>query len=107
MVYCTKCGTNNADSATVCGQCGAPLHGASSEGRPYMGRVRYERKYGFHRRGTPLVGLIIGVIVIFIGLSFLLREFDIFIPWWEIILILFGIYLVARWFSVWNRRKQQ
>ena len=107
MVYCTKCGTNNADSATVCVQCGAPLHGASSEGRPYMGRVRYERKYGFHRRGTPLVGLIIGVIVIFIGLSFLLREFDIFIPWWEIILILFGIYLVARWFSVWNRRKQQ
>src|SRR4030065_176307 len=101
MVYCTKCGTNNADSATVCVQCGAPLHGTSGEARPYTGPGTHERKYGFHRRGAPLVGLIIGVIVIFIGLSFLLREFDIFIPWWEIILILVGIYLFSRLFSVW------
>jgi uncharacterized membrane protein YvbJ len=105
MVYCTKCGTNNADDATVCVNCGAPLHGASGEGRHYMGRVRYEREFGFHRRGRPIAGLVIGIIVIFIGLSFLLREYGIPVPWWEIILILFGVYLVARWFRVWNRRK--
>jgi uncharacterized membrane protein YvbJ len=105
MVYCTKCGTNNADDAAVCVNCGAPLHGASSESKPYVGRVRYEREFGSHRRGGPIVGLIIGVIVIFIGLSLLLEQYDIVIPWWEIILILFGVYLVVRWFLVWNRRK--
>ena len=105
MVYCTKCGTNNLESATVCVQCGAPIYGTSGESKPYVGRVRYERKYGFQGRGTPIAGLIIGMIVIFIGLSFLLREYDITIPWWEILLILLGVYLVARWFRVWNRRK--
>ena len=106
MVYCAQCGTSNADSATVCVQCGAPLHGTSGEARPYMGRVRYERRYGFQRRGTPFVGLIIGIVVIFIGSSFLLREYNIFIPWWEIIMILLGIYLVARWLTLRNRRMQ-
>jgi uncharacterized membrane protein YvbJ len=105
MVYCSKCGTNNADDAAVCVNCGAPIYGASGEGRVYMGRVRYERKFGSYRRGSPIVGLIIGVIVIFIGLSLLLEQYNIMIPWWEIILILFGIYFVVRWFRVWNRQK--
>lgn len=105
MVYCTKCGTNNADDAKVCVNCGTALYGASGEGRPYMGYVRYERRYGVHRGGRPIAGLIIGAIVIFIGLSLLLQEYGIPIPWWEIIIILLGVYLVARWVRVWNRRK--
>jgi uncharacterized membrane protein YvbJ len=105
MVYCTKCGTNNAEDATVCVNCGAPLYGASGEGRVYMGHVRYERGYGSHGRGGLIAGLIIGIVVIFIGLSFLLREYGIPVPWWEIIIIVLGIYLVWRWFRVWKRRK--
>ena len=105
MVYCTNCGTNNADDATICVKCGAPIHGTSGEGRTRWGRARYEREHGFYRRDRPFIGIIIGIIVIFIGLSFLLREYDILIPWWEIILIIFGIYLVIRWLRVWNRRQ--
>jgi hypothetical protein len=44
-------------------------------------------------------------VVIFIGLSFLLGEYGIQVPWWEIILIIFGVYLVLRWLQVWNRRQ--
>ena len=105
MVYCTNCGTNNADDAAICVKCGAPIYGVSGESRTRWGRARYEREYGFHRRDRPFIGIIIGIIVIFIGLSFLLREYDILLPWWEIILIIFGIYLIIRWLRVWNRRQ--
>jgi uncharacterized membrane protein YvbJ len=106
MVYCTNCGTNNADDATICVKCGVPLHGAVGAGRTRWGRARYEREYSsFYRKDRPLIGVIIGILVIFIGLSFLLREYGILIPWWEIILIIFGIYLIVRWLQVWNRRK--
>jgi hypothetical protein len=41
--------------------------------------------------------LIIGIVIVFIGFGFLLNEtFNILIPWWEIILILFGVWFVAR-----------
>jgi uncharacterized membrane protein YvbJ len=105
MVYCTNCGTNNADDATVCVKCGALLHGTAGEGRTGWGRALYEREYGFHGRDRPLIGIIIGIVVIFIGFSFLLREYGIPVPWFEILIILLGVYLVARALRVWNRRK--
>jgi hypothetical protein len=41
--------------------------------------------------------LIIGIVIVLIGFSFLLNEtFNISIPWWEIILILVGAWLIAR-----------
>jgi hypothetical protein len=41
--------------------------------------------------------LIIGIVIVFIGFSFLLNAtFNIRIPWWEIILILFGVWFIAR-----------
>jgi hypothetical protein len=105
VVYCTKCGTNNAEGATVCVNCGAPLYGTINSGRQSVGRVRYERHYGYPRRGGTIAGLVIGLIVIFIGLSLLLQAYDIIIPWWEIILILLGVYLIARWVSLRNRHR--
>jgi amino acid transporter len=101
MVFCTKCGTNNVEGATVCVNCGASLYGAGG----VAGHLRYERGYRVHRRGGALAGLIAGLIVIFIGLSLLLQEYDIIIPWWEIIIILLGVYLIWRWFSFRNRQK--
>lgn len=98
MVYCTKCGTNNAEGATVCVNCGAPLYGTSTEGRFYWGHRQHAREYyGFHRRSGALATLIIGIVIVLIGFSFLLNEtFNIRIPWWEIILILFGVWFIAR-----------
>jgi uncharacterized membrane protein YvbJ len=105
MVYCTKCGTNNVEGAKVCVNCGSSLYGVSVVSGSYEGRVRYERRYGSHRRGGPIAGVLIGAIVIFIGLSLVLEQYDIRIPWWEIIIILLGTYLIARWFSIRNRRR--
>jgi hypothetical protein len=98
MVYCTKCGTNNAEGATVCVNCGAPLYGTSAEGKPYWGHRQYAGEYyGFYRRSGALATLIIGIAIVFVGFSFLLNEtFNIRIPWWEIILIFLGVWFIAR-----------
>ena len=98
MVYCTKCGTNNAEGATVCVNCGAPLYGTSAKGRSYWGHKQYKGEYyGFHIRSGALAILIIGIVIVLIGFNFLLNEtFNIRIPLWEIILILFGVWFIVR-----------
>jgi hypothetical protein len=105
MVYCTKCGTNNADDATVCVQCGAPLYGASGEGKPYW-RERVSMEHGYHRRGRPIVGIFIGLIIIFAGFALLVSElYAIYIPWVPIIMILFGVFILVRLLQVRSRRR--
>ena len=104
MVYCTKCGTNNADGAMVCVNCGASLYGASGEGRPYLRYGRYERD-GFPRSGRPIVGIFIGLIVILAGFSLLVTElYGIDIPWLPIIMILVGVFVLLRLLQVRRRR---
>jgi len=100
MVYCTKCGTLNADDAKVCVQCGAPLYGAKEESSPYWRHrhMRHEGEhYGYYRRRGALATLILGLIIIFIGFLYLVSVlYDVSIPWWPIILILLGVYILAR-----------
>jgi uncharacterized membrane protein YvbJ len=97
MVYCTKCGTNNAEAAAICVNCGAPLYGSNSENRPYRRYVRYERGYGYHGRGRPLIGIFIGLIIILAGFSLLAAElYNIDIPWFPIIMILIGVFILLR-----------
>ena len=99
MVYCTKCGTNNVEGAQVCVNCGAPLYGASGVSAAYEGRVRYERHYHGRMRSGTIAGLVIGVLIIFIGLSLLLEQYGITVPWFEILIILLGVYLIWRWYG--------
>jgi hypothetical protein len=98
LVYCTKCGTNNAEGATVCVNCGASLYGTSTESRYHWGRRQYaDEYYCFHRRSGTLAILIMGIVIVFIGFILLLNEiFNINIPLWEIILILVGAWFIAR-----------
>ena len=106
IVYCTKCGTNHADDATVCVNCGAPLYGASGEGRSYVRHGRYEREHGFPRRGRPILGIFVGLVIIFAGFSLLVAElYGIDIPWGPIILILFGVFVLVRLVQVRSRRR--
>jgi uncharacterized membrane protein YvbJ len=106
MVYCTRCGTNHTDDATVCIQCGAPLYGANRESRPYWSHRRYEREYGYHRRGRLLIGLLIGFTLVLIGLSALVSElYGIHIPWLPILFILVGVFILLRQFQVRRRRR--
>lgn len=94
MVYCTKCGTNHADDATVCVQCGAPLYGE-----------RNAREYAYPKRGIPIIGIFIGLMIIFAGFALLVSEFyAIDVPWGPIIMILFGVFILLRLFQVRSRK---
>ena len=106
MVYCSRCGTQSPDNAVNCSNCGAPLYGANADNRPYTRHYHhYDDRYGYHI-GNTIVGLIIGVIILLIGFSFLVNElYGINLPWWPLIVIIIGIFLIARWL-MWSRRKQ-
>ena len=92
------------DTAAVCVNCGAPLYGVSGERKPHV--VRYDREYGYRRRGQPLVGIFIGVIIILAGFGLLLSAlYGIDIPWVPSIFILIGVFILLRLLMVRNRRR--
>lgn len=106
IVYCTKCGTNHVDGATLCIQCGAPLYGAKSESKGYVRYARYEGEYVFRRKSRALAGIVIGLIIIFAGLSLLAAElYEIDVPWGPLIMIFFGVFILVRLFQVRRRRR--
>jgi ribosomal protein L40E len=98
MVYCSKCGTLNPDDAAVCSKCGAPLQAPTGQEQygAYWRHRHYEGDYYQHYRGGRGIGaFIFGVIIIFIGLSFLLSElYNITFPWWPAIIIILGLWLL-------------
>jgi tetrahydromethanopterin S-methyltransferase subunit E len=97
VVYCTKCGSNNVDIASACVNCGAQLYGASGERKPQL--TRYDREYHYRKRGRPLVGIFIGLIMILASFGLLLSElYGIRIPWASIMLVLIGVFILAVYF---------
>ncbi|MEM3357225.1 MAG: zinc-ribbon domain-containing protein [Candidatus Bathyarchaeia archaeon] len=98
MVYCTRCGANNAENHAFCSNCGASLYGVKAGDRSYWRHRHYRGEYySFHRGRWALTTLIVGVAIVFMGFSLLLSEaFNIRVPWWEIILILIGFWLITR-----------
>ena len=109
MVYCSKCGTLNSDDASVCSNCGSPLHGTRVESSPYTRHRRWEEEYGdYHRRSGAFAMLAIGLIIILMGFSILLSDvYDINIPWGAVFLVFIGVLIIVaglRARSRWNRR---
>jgi hypothetical protein len=97
MVYCSKCGTQNPDTNTVCSNCGAPLY---TVGQRYPGsdREHYRRVenecFGLPNGGM-IAGIVIGVIIILVGLGlFLQTAYGITINFWPFIIIIFGILIL-------------
>jgi hypothetical protein len=97
MVYCSRCGTQNPDTNTVCSNCGAPLY---TVGQRYPGsdREHYRRVenecFGLPNGGM-IVGIVIGVIIILAGLGlFLQTTYGISIDFWPFIIIIFGVLIV-------------
>ena len=106
MVYCTKCGTLNADDASVCANCGEPLHGTTAQSRPYERRWQWEEYRKYHRRIGAFAALAIGLIIILIGFSALLAEvYGVIIPWGAIILIFIGALIIVA--GIRTRRRWQ
>lgn len=96
MVYCTKCGVGNEENATVCINCNAALEVPSSEKKLDVNPIRYEPEER-GRWGGALIGVLVGIIMLLIGFSLLVRQLYGFpLPWLELIMIFFGVYLVMR-----------
>ncbi len=91
MVYCTNCGTKNDEDATVCVKCGKPLIG-SQPMRQYR-RRKEDECFGLPHGGA-IVGLIIGIIIILWGISYI-AEIDFGGYFGAFIIIIFGILIVA------------
>jgi uncharacterized membrane protein YvbJ len=99
MVYCTRCGTLNADDAAICTNCGASLNGQTAPSRPYNRRWRrenWEERREYHRRTGGFVILAIGLIIILAGISALFAEvYNVDIPWGAIILVFIGVIIIV------------
>ena len=98
MVYCSKCGTQNPDTATVCSNCGAPLY---TVGGRYAGseREHYKRVenecFGLPNGGM-IAAIVFGIIIILVGLTLFLRaQYNINIDVWPFILVIVGVLIVA------------
>lgn len=121
MGYCTKCGTKNKEDAKYCVKCGANL--VSREKRferrveewgEEVGRRAEEWGDQFGRRaeeecfglphGGAIVGLIIGIIIILAGLSWV-AGIDFGRVFWPLIVIVFGILIVAGALYSYGRRR--
>ena len=101
MVYCSKCGTLNPESATNCTNCGDLLRG--TESRPYSRYERrryYEEGYGYSRKGNGFGLIIAGLFVVIIGIA-ALTGFTLFWSYfWPVLLVLFGL-----WLLIWGLRR--
>jgi len=100
MVYCTKCGTKNEEDAVVCVKCGASL-----VARPTWRRERRQPEkecFGLPHGGA-IVGLIIGMIIILVGVSSLLK-IELWDYLWAILIVVVGILMVAGTLYSYTRR---
>jgi len=101
MVYCTKCGTKNEDDAKVCVSCGAVLETGArvsrrGEREECFGPSRGEEECFGIPRGSKIVGLIIGLIIVLFGISWILSAYNILkLEVWPIVVIIFGILIIV------------
>jgi uncharacterized membrane protein YvbJ len=110
MVFCSKCGTKNVDSAKHCTKCGTELKvstekslerriekGAEEFGKRAevwaedFGKRAEQECFGLPHGGT-IFGLIIGLIIILLGVTSMA---GIDIEFWPLIIIIFGLLIAG------------
>ena len=110
MVYCSKCGTQNPETNTVCSNCGAPLY---TVGQRYPGSdLEHYRRVENECFGLPnggmIVGIVFGTIILIVGLGLFLEasgiNFNFWGALWPIIIIIFGLLIVLG--AVFGRRRR-
>ena len=95
MVFCSKCGTKNEDTAEYCVKCGAKLKASTEkslekrieEGAEEFGKRAEQECFGLPHGGT-IIGLIIGIIIILVGVTSLA---GIDLKLWPLIIVIFGL----------------
>ncbi|MCW3984119.1 MAG: zinc-ribbon domain-containing protein [Candidatus Bathyarchaeota archaeon] len=90
MVYCTKCGALNPDTANNCSNCGASL---TDKTYKYVPHRSYERNYP-RRQGGGFGLLIAGLFIVIIGVAALLGFTVFWAYFWPLVLILIGIWII-------------
>ena len=92
MVYCTKCGAKNEDTAEVCVKCGAPLVPPRAYPPSRVRREVEEICFGIPKSWfLPFVG----VAIVLAGIFWLLEQIVPGMPSvWAFIVILFGILII-------------
>jgi len=97
MVYCTKCGAKNEDTALVCVKCGASLETGTIESRRYE-RARAEKECFGLPHGGLIFGIAVGVIILLWGFWELMHimapEMFPGASFWPLALIIFGLLIV-------------
>jgi len=92
MVYCTKCGAKNEDTAEACVKCGAPLIPPKAYPPWSVRREAEEVCFGIPK---PWFLPFIGVAIILAGIFSLLEQIVPGMPSvWPLIVILFGILII-------------
>lgn len=102
MVYCTKCGTKNEDDAKVCTECGATLEVSRHERKQRSGDDCFGPRERRHMEdecfglpyGGAVVGIIFGIIIVFIGLA-ILMGFNIWNLLGPAVIVIVGILIIA------------
>jgi uncharacterized membrane protein YvbJ len=97
LVYCTKCGTKNEDTAVACVKCGASLQTGTVESRRYERRRREGECFGLPHGGA-IAGIVIGALILLWGFMELAKQQgwitqDINI-WWLIVIII-GVLMIV------------
>jgi ribosomal protein L40E len=100
LVYCSKCGTLNPESAVNCSNCGSPLYKASSNEAPYYGheqwRRYYEEGYNNRHRGSGIWLLIVGLIVVLFALALFFQMASLFWQYfWPVVFLLIGLWIIT------------
>jgi len=96
MVYCTKCGTKNEDTALVCVKCGASLETGTYVSRRYERKRVEEECFGLPHGGA-ILGIAIGVIILLWGFFWLAQQTGLITQTpelWPIAIIIFGILIL-------------
>ena len=91
MVYCQKCGTKNEDNADYCTKCGANLQTGTHVSKRHERKKAEEDCFGLPN-GNAIGGIILGILILLWGLTTFL---DITFNFWYIIIIVFGILMIA------------
>src|SRR5512137_1748383 len=99
MARCPNCGSENSDDSKFCAKCGSQLSTLASAPARNQDTTREQRRrerqevFGTQRSFWPLL---IGVAIVLWGISEIVQMYyHIDFPWWPIILILVGLFMVA------------
>jgi len=97
LVYCSKCGTKNEDTATYCVKCGMSLQTGTTESRQYERRRAESECFGLPHGGA-IAGIVIGALILFWGLYMFGQQQGLIstnIEFWWVVIIVLGILMIA------------